>query len=358
MAPEILAAVQQAKAGEVVGPVKVGSGWVLLRVEGVRYPKDADVRAQARAQSLARAQQDAIRRFYQDLVKRNAVVDEALLKELDFEKGGEKGFEALAADQRTLVTIKGEKPLTVADLTREVATKFFHGIKSPIEQQHVNVQKREAFERLLGVRLFAKEAAVRKLASRPEYLREVEGWERALAFNAIVEKVIAPDVKVAEGEGLAVYEQRKAQLTAPQMYKLDGFAFASAADAQAALQKLKDGTDFAWLRSTAPGQVPVERRALQFDGRTVSAATLPPELAKSLTGARAGEYRLYSPGDAEAYVIRVLEQTPPSTKPYVEVREAIVKQVYEDKVNRAIAEYAAKLRKAQHVDVLIARVTP
>jgi hypothetical protein len=142
------------------------------------------------------------------------------------------------------------------------------------------------------------------------------------------------------------------------MYKLDGFAFEKPADAQAALAKLKDGTDFAWLGSTAPGQVPVDRRSLQFDGRTVSAATLPPELAKSLTNARTGEYRLYSVGEAETYVVRVIEQTPPSTRPYAEVREAIVKQVYDDKVNRAISEYAAKLRKAQTVEVLIARVAP
>jgi parvulin-like peptidyl-prolyl isomerase len=358
MLPEILDAVRKAKTGDVVGPVKLGSGFVILRVEGVRTPKDDDARAQARAQALAGAQQKAVRKFYEDLVKRYAVVDQALLASLDFEAGGEKGIEELAKDQRTLVQIQGEKPITVSDLTREVGSKFFHGIASPIEQHRVNVLKKEAFERVLGMRLLAKEAATRKLASRPEYLREVEGWERGLAFNAIVEKVIAPDVKVTEGEGLAVYEQKKAQLTAPQMYKLDGFAFEKHADAQAALQKLKDGTDFTWLRTTAPGQVPVDRRSLQFDGRTVSAATLAPDLAKGLTNARAGEYRLYSVGEAETYVIRVVEQTPPSTRPYTDVRETIVKAVYDEKINRAISEYAAKLRKAQKVDVLIARVAP
>jgi hypothetical protein len=222
----------------------------------------------------------------------------------------------------------------------------------------VNVLKTEAFEKLLGTRLFAREAAARKLETRPEFKREVAQYERALLFNTFIEKVISPDVKVTEADGLGYYEQHKAQFTAPEMYKLDGFAFLKAVDAEAALQKLKGGTDFVWLRSTAEGQVPVEQRSLQFDGRTVSAGTLQPELAKALTGTRAGEYRLYAAGGAEVYVLRVVEQTPPSTRPYVDVREAIVKKVYGEKVDRAIAEYAAKLRKAQRVDLLLARVSP
>jgi parvulin-like peptidyl-prolyl isomerase len=358
MLPEILAAVQGAKRGVPVGPIKISGGWVVLRVDGTRHPaNDAAARAEARARSLARVEHDAVRRVYLSLLKRHAVVDEALLKKLDFEANGEKGFEELMKDERPLATIRGEKPITVGDLTRALAMKFFHGIASPIEQRRVNPLKNEAFEKLLGSRLFAKEAAARKLETRPEYLREVEEYERALAFNSFVEKVIAPDVKITEEEAFGLYEQRKAEYTAPEMYKLDGFAFTTSDGAQAAIEKLKGGTDFAWLRSTAPGQLAPERRTLQFDGRTVSAATLRPELAKALAGARSGEYRLYAASEAEVYVIRVLEQVPPTTQPYADAREKIVKKLFNEKLTRAIGEYADKLRKAQRVDVLITRVS-
>lgn len=358
MLPEILAAVQGAKQGALLDPVKIAAGWVVLRTEGVRYPKDLAARADASARSLARMQNEAIRRFYRALVKKHAVVDEALLKQLDFEAGGEKGFEALSKDRRTLVTIRGEAPITVADLTAEVGSKFFHGIASPIEQHRVNRQKGEAFERLLGMRLFLKEAAARKLEQRPEYLREVEAYERALLFGDFVAKVIAPEVTVTEAEVTGHYEKNKAGFTGPQMYKLDGIAFAAARDAEAALASLKGGTEFGWLRNAAGGQVPAEKRTLPLDGRTVSAGTLPPALAAALTGARAGEYRLYAAGAAETYVLKVLEQTPPETQPLAAVRDQIIQKLREEKLARGIAEYSGKLRAARGVEVLIARVAP
>jgi parvulin-like peptidyl-prolyl isomerase len=356
MLPDIFGAVQVAKVGAPADPVKLSTGWVVLRVDAVRYPKDAAAREAARQESVARLQYEAVRRFYLDLVKKYAVVDEQALEKLDLEAGGEQGFKALIADQRVLATIKGDKPITVGDLAKEVALKFFHGIQHPIDEHKVNPQKKPTFEKLLGVRVLAREAAARKLAERPEYLRDVDERERAMLFGTFVETVIVPGVQVAEDDARKDYEAHAAQYTAPQMYKLDGFAFGTAQEAEAAMGKLKDGTDFTWFRTNAPGQVPPEKCSLQFDGRTVSASTLQPELAKAVAGARAGEYRLYAVSGAEVYVVRVLEQTPPSTRPFDQAKPDILKKLHAQKVDAAIAEYAAKLRKAQRVDVLITRV--
>lgn len=355
--PEIRAAASAAKPNVPAGPVKVEGGWVMLRVEATRVPpKDERARADATAKSLARKQHEAVRAFYQSLVAKYAKVDEALLKSLDLEAGGEKGFEALLQDARPVATILGERPITVADLGREISTKFFHGFKSPIEEHRVNPQKQEAFERLLGARVFAKEAAVRKLASRPEYRRAVEDYERALAFNTFVEKVLVPGIKISEAEAIKYYEDHLGDYTSPEMLRLDGFAFPTAKEAQAAIEKLRGGTDYAWLRQNAPGQLPPEKRTLQLDGGVVSANTVPAALMKTLSGARAGDYRVYAAGKAEAYVVRVAERIPPSSQPYPEVREKIAKKLFADKLASALQEYSDRLRKAQPVEVLIMRI--
>jgi parvulin-like peptidyl-prolyl isomerase len=357
MLPEVRQAVEHAKPGVPTGLVKVASGWIVLRVDGTRYPpNNAKARADARATSLARKEREAVRNYYLSLVKKYATVDEPLLKSIDFEANGEKGFDALLKDERPLVKIAGEKPITVGDLTREVALKFFHGIASPIEQKRVNPHKAESFERLVGSRLFAREAAARNLDQRPEHRREVEAYERALAFSLFMEKVVKPEVKVTEDDAMRHYEQHKADFTAPEMFKLDGIAFASPREAQAALEKLKGGTDFSWLRSTAPNQLAPERRSLQFDGSTVSASTLPRELAQALTNASTGAYRLYSRRDGEVYVVRVVDQRAPAVQPYAEAREEIAKKLFNEKLMQGMKEYAAKLRKAQPVEVLITRV--
>lgn len=358
MIPEILASVRTAKPGVPVGPIRIQAGWVMLRVDGTRLPKKEDrmARNAARASSVARREHEAVRRFYLGLVAKYARVDEALLKHLDLEAKGASGFAELLKDPRPLVTISGEKPITVADLTREVSMKFFHGIESPIREKRVNREKDAAFEKVLGSRLLVKEALARGLDREPSLRREVQEYERALAFSTFTDRVIVPDVKVTEADAIAYYEKHKREYTAPQMYKLDGFAFPTAGEAQAALDKLKAGTDFGWLRSAAPGQVPPEKRSLQFDGRTVSAATLPPGLAKALTGTREGDYRLYSAREGEVYVVRVVDQAAPAAEPYADARESIAKKLFDDRLTGALHDYAARLRKAQRVDVLITRI--
>lgn len=359
MLPEVAAALGGAKAGVAIGPVQVPNGWVILRPETARYPaNDAKARAEARTAALSVAQRDTIRKFYVSLVAKYAKVDQKLLESLDFEANGEKGFVAMMEDERPVVTIAGDAPITVGDLAREVSMKFFHGLEGPIKEKRVNKEKDEAFEKLLGARVFAKEAAVRKLASRPELRAEVEEYERGLAFNTFVEKVIAPDVKVSEADAMGWYEAHKAELTTPTMYRLDGFAFATVKEAQAALDKLKGGTDYPWLRQTAPGQLPPEQRSIQLEGHVLSASAMPRALANALTGAKTGDYRLYPAREKEVWVVRVVELKPPQTQPYQEAREKIAKQLWNERLGVAIGDYAAKLRKAVPVQVLITRVAP
>jgi parvulin-like peptidyl-prolyl isomerase len=358
MLPEVVAAAEKAKEGVPFGPLKVPAGWAFLRVDATRYPEgDAAARAEAEARSVARRQQEAVRKLYLSLQQRYAKVDEKLLRALDLEAKGEEGFKALLQDKRPLVTIAGDRPITVGDLAGEIAKKFFHGIKSPIDEHRVNVVKDEEFQKLLGARLFAREAAARKLASRPEYVRDVEAFERELTFAAFIEKAIVPDVKVTEQETMESYDAHKAELTAPEMLKLAGIAFPTPPEAQAALEKLRGGTDFAWLRSSAPGQLPPEQRSLQLEGRTLSVGSLPPGLAEAISGAKSGEYRLFSPRQGEHYVVKIEERVPPTTQPYAVAREDLAKRIFNEKVTRGIQEYAAKLRKAQRVDVLVTRVT-
>ncbi|HZZ85214.1 MAG TPA: peptidyl-prolyl cis-trans isomerase [Anaeromyxobacteraceae bacterium] len=355
--PELAQAAARLAQGQASQPVKVTAGWVVLEVEGARYPKDAKALAEARAQSLASQQFKAIRGFYRELVKKHATVDEQLLKQLDFEAKGEAGYQALAKDGRVLAAIRGERPVTVADLTGEISKKFFHGIDGPIKEHRVNLQKADTFESLLGSRLFAREAAERKLDQTAAYRGKVRQYERVLALNTFVEKVLVPEVKVTEGEVKARYEQKKGGLTSPAMYRLDGLGFRDRRTAEEAVQKLKGGTDLNWLRASADGRLDPDRQQLRFDGGLVSANALPPGLAKVLAGARSGEYRLFSSEDgAEHYAVRVVEQLPPSVTPYAEAREKLARELEGEKLAAGLKEYAAKLRKVQQVDVLVTRI--
>jgi parvulin-like peptidyl-prolyl isomerase len=355
--PELAQAANKLQKGQLSSPVQVSGGCVVMKLEGIRYPEDKKARAQATAQSLADQQHKAVRKFHESLVKKYATVDEKLLQSIDFEANGEAGFQALTKDLRPLAQIQGDKSVTVADLSQEISTKFFHGIADPIKEKRVNKLKVDTFEMILGARLFAIEARARKLDQSPAFLRKVEQYDRAAAFNAFLERVIVPGVKVTEADVKDLYELRKTQLSTPQMYRIDAMAFGGAKAAQATLDKIKSGTDLEWLRANAEGQLPLDVRVLQFQGTPVSVTGMPPSLVKTLTGSQPGDYRLYATDDGKQhYVMRVAASMPPVVKPYADVREDLAREVESEKIAAAVRDYAARLRKVQKVDVFVVRI--
>jgi parvulin-like peptidyl-prolyl isomerase len=175
-------------------------------------------------------------------------------------------------------------------------------------------------------------------------------------FGLFVQRVVLPDVEVLESEIKAYYEAHADEFSTPRFYRLDGLTFAKDKDAQKALESLRKGSDFAWVRANAEHQLPEEKRSVQLTGGVFSEQGLPSELAKALAGSKPGDYRLYSPSPAEVHVVRVVSETPPQREPYVETREPIAKKLYDEKVNAALKDYAAKLRAAGDVKVYVTSV--
>jgi hypothetical protein len=219
----------------------------------------------------------------------------------------------------------------------------------------VNAEKAAAFEALLSERLYAREAAARGVEAGADFRRALEEQRRALAFSAFVERAVIPGVRVEEAEGRRYFEEHAAEFTTPQMFRLEGLGFSSSKAAQAALDRLRGGTDFAWLRANAEGQLRPEERSLNLDGSVVSAHNLPPDLAKALAGAGAGSLRLHA-RDGQHYVVRVADETPPRVQPYEQARERIGKKLFAEKVAKAIREHAEKVRKVRPVEVYVTRI--
>ncbi len=355
MVPQVAAAIGTLQPGASSGAIAVQGGFAVVHVEDVRYPENAAARASAEARSLDRKQTEALRKLRDELERKYARTDRKLLDALDFE-APKPGFAALAKDRRPLVTFKGEKPITVGEYAQALASGFFHGIEEPIKEKRVNAKKYEALRPLVTKRLFDSEARRRGIPQSAEYRQAIAEFEREQLFGKLVQKAIAPDVKVSEEEGQKYYEAHKAEFSYPGFYKLEGVAFQTSKAAEAALKRLQGGTEFKWVRANAEGQVKLEDQALQLEGTTFSAASLPPELLTILSGAGRNDYRIYQADASQFYVVHVVDVTPPAQQPYAAVREAIGKKLFADNLSKAVKEYAAKLRKAHRVDVYITAI--
>ncbi len=352
LVPEVATALDKLKPVAVTAPVKVSDGYVITKLEDVRQLKDDKVRAEAEKDALQNAEQAALKKYYQSLVTRHARVDRALLKRLDFE-APKPGFAALAKDKRVLATIQGDKPITIADLVTEFERDFFHGTDQAIKSKKLNAKKVTVFEGLLQRRVLDREAVRVGVANTESYRHKVERFTAATCFTAFVEKVIYPDQKVTPEQVRKYYDDHQKEYAYPAMYKLESIGFRDAKEAQRALDKLRGGTDFKWLRQNADGQLAADARSVQFDGNTVAADTMPEDLVKTLAGARAGDYRLYAAPDKATYVLYVISTSPAGAQPFDEVKDAVTRKLLGDSLNRSVKDWAAKVRKVRPVKVYI-----
>jgi hypothetical protein len=355
MLPQLLAGLTGLEAGKVSPPIKIAEGWAILEVLEVRYPEDAAQRAQVANVVLTQARTKALQARYEGLIKKYAKIDKKLLNAVSFEVPG-KGIQGLLNDRRVLATFpKGEQPITVGDLAKALDQGFFHGAERAVKEKKVNRQKLEVFDGMLARKVIPLEVKALNLEALPEFDERVADFERNLLFTRFLEKVIVPEIKVGEPEVRKYWEAHKADYMYPAFWRVESLAFKDVKSAQAAIDKLRGGTDFKWLNANADGQLKPGERTVSLGG-VLAASALPKDVADALAGAGKGDYRLYASPNSQYYAIHVIDYTAPAAQPFEEVQETAQQRLYLESMGKAIETWGGKLRKLRKVDVFITRI--
>lgn len=348
MLPQVAAAARELFAGQASDPVQVEGGFAVFKVLDIRYPDNPAARAEAEERASTEARQSAMNAIYPRLLARHARVNRKLLARLDFE-AKKPGFSALSKDGRVLARINPGKDVTVADVSREIARGFFHGMDDAIRQKRVNEVKDRAFENLLRGAVLAAEANARNLEATPSFRAAVAEKREGLLFDEFVRRVIVPGLEVKDDESRAYYDSHKASLALPGFYTLDDLAFASAAAAGSAAARLRAGTDFKWLAANAEG------KPSSSIGATVSESSLPEEARAAFGKAKPGDVQTFE-SDGQHHVSIVRHISASAVRPYPEVREEIARKLSGEKINRALSEWVEKLHERHQVEIYLRRI--
>lgn len=353
--PTVSAALENMKVGAVSEPVKVEGGFAVMRLEGMRYPENAKARDEAREASLSIRRKAAVKKYYDELVKKHAKPNRALLKTLDFE-AAKPGMAALKKDKRVLAQIEGGTPITVADLAVALEAGFYHGVEGAIKEKRVNSQKESVFDGLVSKQLLPAEVKRQKIEETTEFKERVADGETSLLFAKFVEKAIIPQLKLGDPDLRKYYEAHKKEFTYPAFYKLESMAFTSLKAAEAAVKQLRGGTDYKWLSANAEGQVKPGDRKLAVEG-TLSANGIPKALADLLAGTKKDDYRLFADEENKQYfAIHVQDVIGATEQSFDSVKEKLQQPVFQEALTAAVQDWAAKLRKNAQVKILITRI--
>lgn len=360
LSPHIMETVSTMGTGSFSPIIKVRSGktdgFTIMKLEEKRYPESPTLREQAEGSVLAASRSRAWEEYKTSLVKKHVKVYDKVLKGLNYEANINK-FPDLLKDKRVVADIKGEKPITVGDLTQELAAKFWHGPEEAAKSKKLNKAKRPTLFLIIGKRVIAKDVSTRGLASSEEYLAGLRSFKDSTLFGLFVERVVYPDVKVTEADVKAYYDLHQKEYQYPEMMKLSSIAFENKGNAEAALKTLKKGSDITWVRSNSEGIVAKseEDPLTSLSSNILSLNSMPPGMAKAVAGAHAGEYLIYDDGgEGRYYVLSIEDAIPARPQPYEEVREPISKEVFNEKFVQAMEEWFRKLRSASSVKLYLA----
>ena len=225
--------------------------------------------------------------------KKYVNVKKEVLDGLDYE-AEVPGFEALLADRRVVAEVKGGEPVTVAELSESIRKQFFHGTEKASAKKRINSRKFEVLEKILDRRAVRMEALRQSIETSEAYKEMVGEYKNSVLFGVFLEKVIRPGIRLEEKEIKEYYEKHIAEFSSPEMMRINGLIFSKKELAEEAVRKLKEGTDFSWLRANAEGVVEDKAEEfLKFDGNLVAVDALPEDLQKVVSGAKPGEFRLY-----------------------------------------------------------------
>jgi parvulin-like peptidyl-prolyl isomerase len=354
MLPQVRVELEKLKVGQVSAPIKVPDGIAVMYVLEIRHPNDPKAKAEAERASLESRQVQALTEFYKGLVKRYAKIDKATFQALDFQ-AQKPGLEALRKDPRVLAEIQGAKPITVAELTEEIMGGFFHGVERAQKEGKINAKKEEIFDGMLARRVIPLQLAAEGIPASPELKRRVADYRIGVLFSKFVEKAIGPTLKVDEAAARKHWAANKKDFMYPTFYKLESLAFSNVKDAEAAVQKLRAGTDFKWLNANADGQIPPAQRRLGIEG-TLAATAMPKEIVSALASAKKGDYRLHAGPDSQFYAIRVVDVIGAKERPFEEVRDEILTELRGEEITASVKRWAGIIRKARKVDVFLTRI--
>jgi len=350
--PEVAKAVALLKPGGISAPIRLTDGSTIVRLLEVRYPEDREAREQARQDALEARKQARLEAYMDVLRKRYTTVNRALLAGLDYESGG-PGLEKLRRDERVVAQVKGGAPVRVKDLTEGIEKKYYHGVEGAIERKRVNEDLPQILDRILVERATLLEAKRLHLERTDAFKASLKEQTESVLFEAFVTKVINPEVKLESAELKKHYDGHRDEYSTPEMMRIESLAFRRYQDAQAAIDRLRQGADMKWMRANADGQAGRDWSAsvLELRGELVATAALPAGARQAVAGAGAGDCRFSGEPGGPFYVLCVRQVVAASPQPYDSVKNDIATKLFVQKRQAAVEDWAARLRAASNIEI-------
>lgn len=365
--PKVKSDLTQLEIGDVSQIYKASAeGFLIFKLLDRRFAEDLNVYQEIQRRNLEKERQARSFEYIATLEEKYVRYNKDAQSALDFENLMSENPELdlrdylkrLRKDQRILVTFAGadELQITVAQLAEKINDSFYHGLEETVTAAKLNEEKEKALFNMQFQITSRLEAEKLGLDSSSRYLEEVEQFTTTLLFESFLEKVIAPEVVIAEEEVRQRYSERLSEFSSPTMLKMRSLVFASEEDATVAFNRLKSGSDFKWVSANSRGMV--EKSAedvLPFESNLLSVTALPAAIQEQAATSGAGDVLLFTDPEKYVYVLLVEAAYPPQPKAYEQVRSEVGQALYNEKFQQILDHWVSRLKEAYATEIFLAK---
>ncbi len=258
--PRLEGVMEGMQPGNLQGPIETDQGWNVLLVEEKRpwteRPELAKLRNRIKMTLSQRAISRRSHEYYNELRKRwNAQVFDEALSEQNLLAADKAGPDAEVA-KGIIVAKAGDRIFSLADLRVRLNLEALLKLPWPFALKRI----RDVLDEAIFASLLEQEALRRGYAEKPDIAREAHKLENELLLDRLLATVILPRVQVTDEEVKAYYEANPKPFTEPEAARLGIIALESEQDAEAVLQEVRSGADFAAIarrHSRDPGTAQV-----------------------------------------------------------------------------------------------------
>ncbi|OGL40186.1 MAG: hypothetical protein A2042_09965 [Candidatus Schekmanbacteria bacterium GWA2_38_11] len=343
--PQIIKTLSDMNAGSISPVISVDSGYIVFRLDDVRYPDNPDVKDEARDKVLEIERFKALSNYNRELSNKYIKLNKKIIDTINFESK-QPGFQNLLKDKRVVAEVKGGKPVTVEEWAEAIKKEFFHGVDEAIKNKKINQKKIDILQKILGKKIFRLEALKKGIDKTEEYKSMINEYEISVLFGLFMRKVIAPNVKLKDEELKAYYDEHISEFSFPQMMKIDTIVFKKIQDAESSLDKLKKGAEFSFIKENADGQVDGSTEGLLgFGNAPVVTSELSEDVQRAVAGAGSGDLRMYVSPEKYYYILYIKDMIPSKPQPFEDAKDLIYDKVLKNKLGKAVDDWTDKLRK-------------
>lgn len=344
--PLLEGVVEGMQPGDLQGPIETNQGWNVLFVEEKRpwteRPELAKLRNPIKMTLSQRAISRRSHEYYHELRKRwNAQVFDEALSEQNLIAADKAGPDAEVA-KGIIVAKAGERTFSLADLRARLNLEAFQKLPWPFALKRI----REVLDEAIFASLLEQEALRRGYAEKPDIAREAHKLEYELVLDRLLGTVIFPRVWVTDEEIKASYEANPKPFTEPEAARLGIIALESEQDAEAVLQEVRSGADFATLarrRSKDPGTA-------QVGGELgwVTKGRLDPAIEAVAFSLKVGEVGV-AKNDNASFVVKLEDRRPPRLQEFTQAKKKAGELLLKERRREEINRWITRLREASEI---------